>query len=312
MTRLLEYIILSVLLYCYDYTIVKGKLNMTLYGTKHCGGISQDLVTLWYIVFDTVEGRVRISPSEVAPVCDGGQLEFNCTIIGSTLEWKIIPEKNHSQLNTIRYVPINDQWLQYGNSTLSFIRSSRSMQLTSSRIVISPVFNNLDGTRIQCTDLADQDSSSTVINVVNAQGNVVYTISIPQTAFTMIDNCIIQNSYHNTIIIILADHGFQQTTIIVRVVSEHFNRDDVKVSLEWIPENPLYSYHVHITPQPLFLTVNLSRSSVQLKVLYNVLYNLSVVKMSPCGQTRAGSIIELYYGECHTHVGSTNLTVKGT
>ena len=57
------------------------------------------------------------------------------------------------------------------------------MQLTSYRTVISPVFNNLDGSRIQCTDLEDQESPSTVIeiSVVNAQGNVVYTISKPQS-----------------------------------------------------------------------------------------------------------------------------------
>ena len=34
----------------------------------------------------TVEGRVTISPPEVALVCDGGQLELNCIITGSVLE----------------------------------------------------------------------------------------------------------------------------------------------------------------------------------------------------------------------------------
>ena len=47
--------------------------------------------------------------------------------------------------------------------------------------------------------------------------------------------------------------------------------------------------------------VRLNRSSVQLKVLYNlpVLYNVSVVKMSPCEQ-RVHTINKICCGECHT------------
>ena len=104
-------------------------------------------------------------------MCDGGQLELNCTISGSVLKWRFIPEQNHSQLSVLSYVPTRNQSFQYGNSTISFIRISYPMELTSYRTVISPVYNNLDGTEVKCTDLADQDSSSTVISVVNAQGN---------------------------------------------------------------------------------------------------------------------------------------------
>jgi hypothetical protein len=32
----------------------------------------------------------------------------------------------------------------------------------------------------------------------------------------------------------------------VRTISERFTRDDVEVSLEWIPENSLYTYHVDV------------------------------------------------------------------
>ena len=108
----------------------------------------------------------------------------------------------------------------------------------------------------------------------------------------------IDYSYHNTVI--LADLDFQLATITVRLISERFNRDGVEVilDLEWTHENSLYSYHIHVTPQPSFI-VKLNRSSVQLKVLYNLLYNVSVVNLSPCGQ-RVHSISELYYGECCT------------
>jgi hypothetical protein len=93
----------------------------------------------------------------------------------------------------------------------------------------------------------------------------------------------------------LADLDFQKSTT-VRTVSEHFTRDDVEVSLEWVPENSLYTYHVDVTPQPAF-RMNLRRNSIRLKVEYNILYNVSIVIMSPCGQTV--TIDEIYYGECH-------------
>jgi hypothetical protein len=94
----------------------------------------------------------------------------------------------------------------------------------------------------------------------------------------------------------LTDLYFQQATI-VRVISERFNRDDVEVSLEWVPENSLYTYHVDVTPQPAF-RMNLRRNSIRLEIEYNILYNVSIVKASPCGQTVTVSEI-LYYGECH-------------
>ena len=123
-----------------------------------------------------VEGRVTISPHGMALVCDGGQLELNCTTTGSVLEWRIIPEQNHSQLSVQSYVPTRNQSFAYGDSTISFIRISHPMQLTSYRTVISPVGNSLNGTEVKCTDLMDLESSSTVISVVNAQG-IISSIS---------------------------------------------------------------------------------------------------------------------------------------
>ena len=88
----------------------------------------------------------------------------------------------------------------------------------------------------------------------------------------------------------------------VRAISEHFNRDNVEVTMEWVPESLLYTYHMHDivndTPQSAF-NVKLKRHSIRLKVEYNVLYNVSIVMESPCGQTVTVNEI-LYYGECHT------------
>ena len=112
---------------------------------------------------------MTITPPEVAPACDGGQLELNCTTTGSLLERRIIPEQNHSQLSVQAYVPMRNQSFQYGDSTVMFTRLSHPMQLISYRIAISPVSNSLNGTEVKCTDLENQESSSTVISVVNAQ-----------------------------------------------------------------------------------------------------------------------------------------------
>lgn len=102
-------------------------------------------------------------------------------------------------------------------------------------------------------------------------------------------------AHNNTITLNLADVDLQP--VVVRFMLKAFERNGVVVSLEWIPENSLYSYYVLIIPQPSFI-IRLNRSSVQLKVLYNVLYNVSVVKTSPCGQ-RVYTVNELYYGKCH-------------
>jgi hypothetical protein len=65
---------------------------------------------------------------------------------------------------------------------------------------------------------------------------------------------------------------------IVTVVSERFTRDDVEVSLEWIPDNSLCTYHIDVTPQPAF-RMSLRRNSIHLKVEYNIMYNVSIVKV---------------------------------
>ena len=110
-----------------------------------------------------------ISPPGIAPVCGGDQLELSCTITGSLLEWTIIPEQNHSTLEVQRYIPTGNVSFQYGDSTIRFIRISHPVQLTPQlyRILLSPVSNSLNGTEVMCTDLVNQQSSSTVIKVVN-------------------------------------------------------------------------------------------------------------------------------------------------
>ena len=127
----------------------------------------------------TVEGRVTTTLPEVATVCNGSQLELNCTITGNGLEWRFIPEQNHSQLSAITHLSAiatnQDRSFQYGDSTITFTIISHPMELTLYTTVISPVTNILNGTEVECTDFEDQESSSTIIRVVNDQGNAVYT-----------------------------------------------------------------------------------------------------------------------------------------
>jgi hypothetical protein len=134
-----------------------------------------------YELLHAVEGRVTTALPEVGTVCNGSQLELNCTITGSALQWRIIPEQNHSQLMAVTSYPLRNQSFQYGDSTITFTIISHPMELTSYITVINPVTNSLNGTVVECTDLEDQESSSsTIINVVQVkdQGNVVY-ITMP-------------------------------------------------------------------------------------------------------------------------------------
>ena len=130
------------------------------------------MVTVWTV---TVEGRVTAPLPEVSPVCDGGQLQLNCTITGSmyTLQWRFIPDQNQSQLSTQSYFPTTNQTFQYGGSTVMFEIFSHSMEMTTYLIVISPVNSNLNGIEVECTDLEDQESSTTIIRVLNAQGIII-------------------------------------------------------------------------------------------------------------------------------------------
>ena len=79
----------------------------------------------------------------------------------------------------------------------------------------------------------------------------------------------------------------------VRAISEDFNGGNVEVFLEWVPDNSFHKYHVNITPQPAF-SMKLQRNSIRLKVEYNVLYNVSIGTVSPCGQTVTINLHSLY------------------
>ena len=71
-----------------------------------------------------------------------------------------------------------------------------------------------------------------------------------------------------------------------------FEDDGVTVILNWDELNPLHSVNVTVAPE---LQVNISRSSAQLRVAYNIMNNISVVVSHPCGQNNVTVFTKVYY-----------------
>jgi hypothetical protein len=71
-----------------------------------------------------------------------------------------------------------------------------------------------------------------------------------------------------------------------------FETDGVTVTLEWDKLNPLYSVNVTVTPET---QVNISGSTAQLTVAYNVMYNVSIMISYLCGQNNVTVFSKEYY-----------------
>ena len=78
-------------------------------------------------------------------------------------------------------------------------------------------------------------------------------------------------------------------------ILEWFESDSVMVTVEWMEESPFYSYHIIVVPQVEFMFTG--RDTVQLKVSYNTLYNVSVVASSSCGLNNVTNMTELFFSE---------------
>ena len=69
------------------------------------------------------------------------------------------------------------------------------------------------------------------------------------------------------------------------VISKEFGADNVTVIVEWAQQTGDLYYTVRLSPlAPTLLTENTSR---QLTLSYNIGYNLTVVAVTPCGNTTA-------------------------
>ena len=124
----------------------------------------------------TLAGAVTLSPSGIAPVCSGDQLELTCTLTdpGSrVLEWSFTPTTSSLSFPA-RAIEATGQ----GNQTTQFMinstwfttsRTSADGQLPFvSSLLINPVTIGLNGTVVGCTDtIATMETASAILSVMN-------------------------------------------------------------------------------------------------------------------------------------------------
>ena len=111
-----------------------------------------------------------ISPSNVADVCSGHQLELTCSVQGDFLMWNW--DLFH-EVTLQSFGPSDQRMVQQVNSvTVTTWRISASPLM--SRLSINPVTNALNGTLISCVDLDSPDSpANTTIRVINGIGRLI-------------------------------------------------------------------------------------------------------------------------------------------
>ena len=115
---------------------------------------------------------VMLSSPGVAPVCDGDQLELNCAITGTLVEWSIfrVPENETTAVRYVRRVYDNHPGQNSQPTTINsvvFNFTRISLEPLVSRLVISPAHTSINETKVVCQDLTTRNSSSTVVKIIN-------------------------------------------------------------------------------------------------------------------------------------------------
>ena len=123
----------------------------------------------------SVSGAVTLSPSEIAQVCVGDDLEFTCNITGIVLEWTF-PKLMSQRLfhnGIVAQGSAEDQTSELidSNTTYRLSRTSAEGSPVSSMLIVSPVSDGHNGTDITCVDVESPtlESSSTTIVVIDSQ-----------------------------------------------------------------------------------------------------------------------------------------------
>ena len=76
------------------------------------------------------------------------------------------------------------------------------------------------------------------------------------------------------------------------IVSEEYRADNVTVNVEWAQQAGVSYYTARLSPlAPSLFSGSTSHQQI---LLYNIVYNLSVVAVTPCGNATA--FIRLHYG----------------
>ena len=131
------------------------------------------------ITISYLSAGLLLSPSEKAVVCEGEQLELICTTSASFHRWLSLLSLKQGEDHTYsRYVSSEGE----ANLASSFSVNSTSFNFSRvshenesplvSRLLIGPVSNNLNGTKVNCTDAilnnANFTTASTTIIVIRS------------------------------------------------------------------------------------------------------------------------------------------------
>ena len=84
------------------------------------------------------------------------------------------------------------------------------------------------------------------------------------------------------------------------VISETFGLENVTVILEWQGQYGL-TYQANIVPDAVDKLNQIAFNSIQLTLLYNVTYNVSVLLIPGCGKSLP-NVTKLHYGKFFTRV----------
>jgi hypothetical protein len=114
----------------------------------------------------SLTGAVTLSPSGVAPVCSGDQLELTCTTTGDLLLWRFSVIRGDDTTATEFERSSSSAMFQLTINSMMFNFSTNNSMPVTSRLVISPVSNSLNGTVMNCVDLDTGEVSSSTIIVV--------------------------------------------------------------------------------------------------------------------------------------------------
>ena len=134
-----------------------------------------------YLINSTLDhtiGIVTVSPLR-DPVCNGSQFEVLCATNEIFLRWEfsVITESGRTPMTFMRTVssfgPSSDIEPLTINSTLfmfSRISAQDNFPLTS-RLLINPVTVNLNGTILNCVEVATSEKSATSINIIQGRSS---------------------------------------------------------------------------------------------------------------------------------------------
>ena len=159
----LNLLFVSLLLQSYRHNIIQGKTQV---------------FPIVYNCESSVSGAVILTPSEIARVCVGEELEFTCNVTGILLEWTfpLIINKNSMTLRLFtRGITAEGSFetqtfqLIDNSTTYSFARTSTEGSPVSSRLSISALYDSHNGTEINCSDMSSSTVESTTIVVIDGQ-----------------------------------------------------------------------------------------------------------------------------------------------